>query len=170
MVVKFAKKNVSVLNATKVYTHFLIFFLHGRKKILYFPLKAETEQSSKNFKISFFKLVLFLSLFCRIICICLGSFFTSILVNKNLAILTPFFICDDCKFLTNLKLQENSRETCISALLTTPKSLTVWITTDYGKFLKRWEYQTTWFASWEICMQVKKQQLEVDMEQQTGFK
>ena len=34
----------------------------------------------------------------------------------------------------------------------------------------RWEYQTTWPASWEICMQVKKQQLELDMEQQTGFK
>ena len=39
-----------------------------------------------------------------------------------------------------------------------------------GKFLKRWEYQTTRPASWEICMKVKKQQLEVDMEQQTGSK
>ena len=39
-----------------------------------------------------------------------------------------------------------------------------------GKFLKRWEYQTTWSASWEICMQVRKQQLELDMEQQTGSK
>ena len=38
------------------------------------------------------------------------------------------------------------------------------------KFWKRWEYQTTWPGSWEICMQVKKQQLEMDMEQQTGFK
>ena len=38
------------------------------------------------------------------------------------------------------------------------------------KFWKRWEYQTTWPASWEICMQVKKQQLEMDMEQQTGSK
>ena len=37
-----------------------------------------------------------------------------------------------------------------------------------GKFLKRWEYQTTWPASWDICMQVRKQQLELDMEQQTG--
>ena len=44
-------------------------------------------------------------------------------------------------------------------LLTMPKPLTVWITTNFGKFLKRWEYQTTWPASWEICMQVKKQQL-----------
>ena len=42
--------------------------------------------------------------------------------------------------------------------------LTVWITTDYGKFLNRWEYQTTLPASWETCMQVKKQQLELDME------
>ena len=32
------------------------------------------------------------------------------------------------------------------------------------------EYQTTWSASWEICMQVRKQQLELDMEQQTGSK
>ena len=48
--------------------------------------------------------------------------------------------------------------------------LTVWITTNCGKFFKRWEYQTTWPASWEICMQVRKQQLELDMKQQTGFK
>ena len=39
-----------------------------------------------------------------------------------------------------------------------------------GKFLKRWEYQTTWPASWEICMQVKKQQLELNMDQQTASK
>ena len=39
--------------------------------------------------------------------------------------------------------QESSRKTSISALLTMPKPLTVWITTKYGKFLKRWRYQTT---------------------------
>ena len=39
-----------------------------------------------------------------------------------------------------------------------------------GKCLTRWEYQTTWPASWEICMQVRKKQLELDMEQQTGSK
>ena len=50
------------------------------------------------------------------------------------------------------------------------KSLTVWITTNCGKFFKRWEYQATLAASWETCMQVKKQQLELDMEQQTGYK
>ena len=50
------------------------------------------------------------------------------------------------------------------------KALTVWITINCGKFWKRWEYQTTWPASWEICMQVRKQQLELDMEQQTGSK
>ena len=44
------------------------------------------------------------------------------------------------------------------------------ITTNSGKFWKRWEYQTTWFASWETYMQVRKQQLELDMEQQTGSK
>ena len=38
------------------------------------------------------------------------------------------------------------------------------------KILKRWEYQTTWPASWETYMQVRKQQLELDMEQQTGSK
>ena len=50
------------------------------------------------------------------------------------------------------------------------KALTVQITTNYEKFFSRWEYQTTVPASWEICMQVKKQQLELDMEQQTGSK
>ena len=54
------------------------------------------------------------------------------------------------------KKQECSRKTSISALLTMPKPLTVWITTNCGKFLKTWEYQTTLPASWEICMQVKK--------------
>ena len=48
---------------------------------------------------------------------------------------------------------------------TMPELLTVWITTNCGKFWKRWEYQTTPPASWEVCMQVKKQQLEWDMEQ-----
>ena len=42
--------------------------------------------------------------------------------------------------------------------------------TNCGKFWKRWEYQTTWPAFWETCMQVRKQQLELDMEQQTGSK
>ena len=68
------------------------------------------------------------------------------------------------------KKQESSTKTSTSALWITPKPLTVWITTNCGKFWKRWEYQTTWSASWEICMQVRKQQLELDMEQQTGSK
>ena len=66
--------------------------------------------------------------------------------------------------------QESSRKTSISALLTMPKPLIVCITTNCGKFLKWWEYQTTLPASWEIHMQVKKQQLEPDMEQWTGSK
>ena len=69
----------------------------------------------------------------------------------------------------SLKKQESSRETSPSALLTMPKPLTVWITTNCGKFFKRWEYQTTWPAFWEICIQVKKHQLEPDMEKQTWF-
>ena len=50
------------------------------------------------------------------------------------------------------------------------KLLTVWITRNRGKFWKRWDYQTTLLASWENCMQVKKQQLEPDMEPWTGSK
>ena len=46
----------------------------------------------------------------------------------------------------------------------------VWITTNCGKFFNIWEYQTTWPASWETYMQIRKQQLELDMEQQTGSK
>ena len=68
------------------------------------------------------------------------------------------------------KKQEGSRKTSISALLIMPKPLTVWITINYGKFWKRWEYQTPWPASWETYMQVNKQQLELDLEQQTGSK
>jgi len=66
----------------------------------------------------------------------------------------------------SLKKQENSRKTSTSALLT----WIMWITRSYGKFLKICEYQTTMPASWEICIQVKKQQLEPDMEQKTGSK
>ena len=51
-----------------------------------------------------------------------------------------------------------------------PKPLTEWPTINCGKFWKRWEYQTTLPASWGICIQVKKQQLELDLEQQTGSK
>ena len=68
------------------------------------------------------------------------------------------------------KKLESSRETSISALLTRPKPLTVWITINCGKFWKRWEYQTTWSDSWETYMKVRKQQLELDTEQQTGSK
>ena len=68
------------------------------------------------------------------------------------------------------KAREFQKKTSTSALLTTPKFLTVWITTNCGKFFRRWEYQTTWPASWEIYIQVKKLQLELDMEQQTGSK
>ena len=70
----------------------------------------------------------------------------------------------------SLKKQERSRKTSTSALLTMPKFLTVWTTTNCEKFLKRWDYQTTWHSSWEILMQVKKQQLQLHMEQRTGSK
>ena len=64
-----------------------------------------------------------------------------------------------------MKKWESSRKTPTSALLTMAKPLTVWITINCGKFWKRWEYQTTWPTSWEICMQVRRQQLELDIKQ-----
>ena len=79
----------------------------------------------------------------------------------------------EVKLLTSVgtsKKQKCSRKISTSALLIMPNPLTVWITINCGKFWKRWEYQTTWPASWEICMQIRKQQLELDMEQQTGSK
>ena len=69
-------------------------------------------------------------------------------------------------------IMEKAREfqkTYTSALLTTPKSLTVWITINCGKLWKRWVYQTTWPTSWETCM-LLEQQLELDLEQQSGSK
>ena len=69
----------------------------------------------------------------------------------------------------SLEKQGSSRKTSTSALLAMPKPLTV----DHNKLskiLKEMEYQVTWPASWEICMQVRKQQLELDMEHQTGSK
>ena len=67
-----------------------------------------------------------------------------------------------------IKKAREFQKTSISALLTMANPLTVWITKNCGKFWKRWEYQTTWPASLETYMQVGKQQLELDMEQQTG--
>ena len=61
-----------------------------------------------------------------------------------------------CVLIRTSKKQESSRKTSVSALLTMPKPLTVWITINCGKFWKIWEYQTTWPASWETCMKVRK--------------
>ena len=69
----------------------------------------------------------------------------------------------------SLKNQESSRKNIYFCFIDYAKVF-VWIKINSGKFWKRWEYQTTWPASWEICMQVRKQQLERDMEQQTGSK
>ena len=69
----------------------------------------------------------------------------------------------------SLEKQESSRKTSISDLLIMPRLLTVW-SQQTGKFFKSWEYQTILPDSWEICMPVKKQHLEPDMEQNTGSK
>ena len=55
------------------------------------------------------------------------------------------------------KKQKNSRKTSTSVSLTVRKPLTVWIIANCGKLLKRWAYQTTWPAAWEMCMHTKKQ-------------
>ena len=73
----------------------------------------------------------------------------------------------------SLKKQNSSRKNIYFCFIDFAKAF-VWITTNW-KVLKEnsvWkrEYQTTWPDSWEICMQVKKQQLKLDVEQQTGFK
>ena len=67
------------------------------------------------------------------------------------------------------KKQESSRKTSTNSLLTI-QSLWLCGSQQTGKFWKRWKYQTTWPGSWEICIQVRKQQLELDMEQQIGSK
>ena len=79
-------------------------------------------------------------------------------------------LCSNCQHPLDHGKSKSSRKISISALLTMPKPLTVWITINCGKLWKRWEYQTTWPASWETCIQVRKQQLELDMEQQTDSK
>ena len=71
-------------------------------------------------------------------------------------------------FVGSWRKQGSCRKT--SASLTMRKPLTVWITTNCGKFLKRREYQTTLPVSWETCMQVRKQQLELDNERWNGSK
>ena len=68
------------------------------------------------------------------------------------------------------KKQQSLRKTSTSNLLTIPNPLTVWITTNCGKLLKRWEYQTTLSDSYETCTQVKKQQLKPDVGQWAGSK
>ena len=68
----------------------------------------------------------------------------------------------------SLKKQESSRKTSISALLTMPKTSTVFIPINWKILQETGLPNKT--ASWEICMQAKKQQLEIDMEQQTGSK
>ena len=74
----------------------------------------------------------------------------------------------EIKLLTSigsLKKQESSRKTSTSTFLTTPKPLTVWITTNCGKFLREMGILDHPTCLLRTCMQVKKQQLELDMEQ-----
>ena len=70
----------------------------------------------------------------------------------------------------SLKKQESSQKNIYFCFIDYTKAFDSVDHNKYGKFFKRREYQTTWPASWEICMQVKKHQLELDMEQQTGSK
>ena len=71
----------------------------------------------------------------------------------------------EIKFPTSVEKARDFQKDVYFCCIDYAKALTVWITTNCGKFWKRWEYQTTRPASWDICMQVRKQQLELDMEQ-----
>ena len=68
------------------------------------------------------------------------------------------------------KKQESSRKNIYFCFIDYAKGFDSVDHNKLWKILKRWEYQTTWPASWETCMQVRKQQLELDVEQQTGSK
>ena len=68
------------------------------------------------------------------------------------------------------KRQESSRKNIYFCFIDYAKAFDYVDDNKLGKFWKRWEYQTTWPASWETYIQVRKQQLELDMEQQTGSK
>ena len=68
------------------------------------------------------------------------------------------------------KQQESSRKNIYFCFIDYAKAFDCVDHNNCGKIFKRWEYQTTWPDSWEICMQVRKQQLELDMKQQTGSK
>jgi len=130
----------------------------------------------------------------KTICYRLRPTYFHVPIKAPLFFLLPFYIFDATSFYTVLKVKVSQSylapcnpmdytvhgilqagilkwgKTSTSASLPIPKSLTVWITTNCGKFFKRWEYQATLPAFWEICVQVKKQQLELDIGQQSCSK
>ena len=76
----------------------------------------------------------------------------------------PFQVSTSCMAICFLFVE------MMDCLMRRPWIIQLWLWWKCGEFWKRWEYQTTWPASWEICMKVRKQQLELDMEQQIGSK
>ena len=78
----------------------------------------------------------------------------------SLRTLCPTFSRSKSPFKLGCSFPQGALDMCVSHL----------VLSNWGKFWKRWEYQTTWPASLETYMQVRKQQLELDMEQQTGSK
>ena len=93
----------------------------------------------------------------------LSSLSDSIVFLYLFALITE--VCLHCQHLMGHWKNKRVTKNSTSILLSMSLPLIVWITTNGGKFFKRWEYQTTLPASWEICMQVKKQHLELDMKQ-----
>ena len=72
-----------------------------------------------------------------------------------------------------MEKQESSRKNIYLCFIDYDKAfdrVTKSFTINCGNFWKRWKYATTWPTSWEICIQVRKQKLDLDMEQQTTFK
>ena len=68
------------------------------------------------------------------------------------------------------KKQESSKKNINFCFIDYAKAFDYVDHNKLGKLFNRWKYRATWYASWEICMWVRKQQLELDMEQQTGSK
>ena len=104
------------------------------------------------------------------------SFYRILILDQNNKILILILLIvkrnqsSKCQHLLDHQRATEFRENIHFCFTDDAKAFDVWITVTCGKFFKRWEYQTTWPASSETRMQVTKQQLELDTEQQTGSK
>ena len=155
------------MSSISKYACFPIKTLHSNSLGLFHVWKSSVTRIKENLLIVFSVLRCISPVF---LCIRFSDFSGPRKVKERSEIRKSWLKFNPIKIWFWLPKQQSSRKTSISAFLTMPKPLTVWITINCGKFWKRWEYQTTWPTSWESCIQVRNQQLELDMEQQTGSK